>query len=190
MRTSAAGRFELSLSAGSLIRLLIVSYFIASGLGIVEGTDFSILLSSISPGLWADTAAKAIVISLSLLILTKRLCRPAALLMALLVFWSSYVAMMEQPGGSHLSSFWRDLALIGALMLTYGHSSNELNIGFKTILGNGLGSAPAHGDQLSRDQNPERSVAAIAGHQQPSVRHPKRVKTEIYRTDFEAVRSS
>ena len=45
--------------------------------------------------------------------------RGSALLLGTVTFWASYLKMIELGMEHELGAFWRDLALIAALMLTY-----------------------------------------------------------------------
>ncbi|QMU57585.1 MAG: hypothetical protein GKR98_04830 [Boseongicola sp.] len=123
MRTAAAKIFHQSISGHSLVRLLIVSYFMALSVGFIAGTDVSVLAAPIFPAPFDHILTSAIVFSLALMILIGRQRRLAALVLAVMLFWASYVIMLSNSLAHDLDAFWRDLALIGALILTY--SGNE-----------------------------------------------------------------
>ena len=106
------------LSGHAAVRLLIVSYFAALALHVIPGTDLSALLDPFLPPLAAEIATSALVLTFSTLILIGWHRRAAALLLALMTFWASYLGMLSAPV-AELGSFWRDLALVGALTMTY-----------------------------------------------------------------------
>ncbi len=102
-------------SAHFVVRVLIVSYFIALALGLIRGTDFSNLLTMFLPEMAAIYIARFIVLLLSGMILFGVGRRVGALLLSLALFWASYIALYA---GNDIGAFWRDLALIGGLLLT------------------------------------------------------------------------
>jgi hypothetical protein len=53
------------------------------------------------------------------LILIGRQVRPAALLLALFIFWSSFMASFGPTRLLGFAEFWRDLVLMSSLLLTY-----------------------------------------------------------------------
>lgn len=102
-------------SPRGIMRLLVLSYFIALSLGWIGGTPMIEFMFPVLPDLIAAHLMQAIILVLSALILVGIARRPAALVMSLIVFFSSYTALYT---GGDISPFWRDLALIGALLLT------------------------------------------------------------------------
>lgn len=122
MSAAAAQPEHLNQSAQNLVRILISSYFIAVSLGLIYGTDGSVLAESLLPGEHAGLIGNAVVFGLAYLVLMGIWLRPAALLLALTMFWSSYIANFGAEGPLAVGEFWRDLALIGALFLTYAQS--------------------------------------------------------------------
>lgn len=113
---------QLNQSGQNLVRILIASYFIAISLGMISGTDGSYLARQIVPEPFATYMGKTMVFSLAYLVMMGIWLRPAALLLALTTFWSSYIANFGPEGPLAIGDFWRDLALIGALFLTYAQS--------------------------------------------------------------------
>ncbi|MXQ07196.1 hypothetical protein GQ651_04995 [Alphaproteobacteria bacterium GH1-50] len=106
------------LSGHSTVRLLIVSWFVALALHLIPGTDMSALLDPFLPSAAAEMLTSAVILTLSAMIVIGLQRRAAALLLALLTFWASYIGMISAPVHA-LGAFWRDLALIGALVMTY-----------------------------------------------------------------------
>jgi uncharacterized membrane protein YphA (DoxX/SURF4 family) len=113
---------NLNQSGQNLVRILIASYFVAVSLGMISGTDGSTLAQQILPEPFATFIGKAVVFTLAYLVMMGIWLRPAALLLAITTFWSSYIANFGPQGPLAIGDFWRDLALIGALFMTYAQS--------------------------------------------------------------------
>ncbi len=113
---------RLNQNGQNLVRILISSYFIAVALGLIEGTDGSVLMAVFLPPGLAEFAGSALVFALAYLVLMGVWMRPAALLLGLVLFWSSYIINFGPQGPMEVGDFWRDLALVGALMMTYNGS--------------------------------------------------------------------
>ena len=109
-------------SPRGIMRLLVLSYFIALSLGWIGGTPMIEFMFPVLPDVIAAHLMQAIILVLSGLILIGIGRRPAALIMSLIVFFSSYSALYT---GGDISPFWRDLALIGALLLTADFNKAE-----------------------------------------------------------------
>ncbi len=116
---------SIGFQAQNLSRILIASYFMAVSLGLVAGTDGTALIHWFIPDPLAGSISAAIIFALALLVMTGIWLRPAALLLALVLFWSSYLTLIGGSARSGVDMFWRDLALIGALFLTYAQSSRR-----------------------------------------------------------------
>ncbi len=119
MNTQSEDRVQFNSSVQGLLRILIASYFLAVGLNIIPGTDFTALTGLIAPPRVASVLAAIIVFSLAYMVMIGYRTRAAAMLLGLMTFFASYVAMIELGVQRELGAFWRDLALIAALMLTY-----------------------------------------------------------------------
>jgi uncharacterized membrane protein YphA (DoxX/SURF4 family) len=107
---------NLNQSGQNLVRIVIASYFVAVSLGFIPGTAALPLTEPFLPEPYAEAASTAIVFATAYLVLIGAWLRFSALLLATVLFWSSYI---ENAGAGNLEGFWRDLALIGALILTY-----------------------------------------------------------------------
>ncbi len=107
---------HLSQSGQNLVRIVIASYFLAVSLGLIPGTVAWPLTAPFLPEPYADLAGKAVIFTTAYLVLVGAWLRVSALLLATVLFWSSYIVNV---GNNNLEGFWRDLALIGALILTY-----------------------------------------------------------------------
>ncbi|QBY00453.1 DoxX family protein [Rhodophyticola sp. CCM32] len=124
MVQGTANRVTNGKTAQNLLRILIASYFLAAALQLIPGTDLTPLTSRVMPpGLDAALAA-AIVFGLAYLVMIGVWMRGAALLLGLMTFFASYIKMLELGLQEELGDFWRDLALIAALMLTYADKSH------------------------------------------------------------------
>lgn len=115
----AASRSQLGQTGQNLIRVLIASYFIAVASGLITGTTATVLTLALVPPAFAATAASALVLVLAFLVLMGIWLRPAALLLSMIIFTASYIGNLLPGNPLAIAEFWRDLALIGALMLTY-----------------------------------------------------------------------
>jgi len=104
-----------NVSTHSVARLLIVSYLVALSLNLIDGAKLSYLFAPFLDDAPARLIAQVLVISLSGMVLLGVGRRVAALLLSLVLFWASYLTMYM---GNDLGAFWRDLALIGGLLLT------------------------------------------------------------------------
>lgn len=191
MRKAAARRFEITLSAKSVTRFLIASYFMGVGVGVFEGARADILLQPLMPPDSARIFSAVLVAGLALLVMLRREPRIASLLLALVIFWASYRAMMIQAGPQHLAAFWRDLAMIGGLLLASRPSVSGLTIDLMALMAGMRGRlrrllpATAPHDMPVTDP----TIRESANTRQPSSEaHPKRVRSELYRQDFEVAR--
>lgn len=175
----AATHMQDILTGHFVVRLLIVSYFIAHALGLIGGTDLSVLAASLLPPLAANVVSGFFVLGLSVMILFGFHRRLAALLLAIMLFWSSYLGLINPNGLSDISGFWRDLALIGALLLTYADAqTNTFSSDYRTLpQGGRIGGVAKSGDASFANRQASRSEAAM-----PS-------KTPFHE-DFEIVRAS
>ncbi|MCT8160503.1 hypothetical protein [Pseudoruegeria sp. SHC-113] len=101
------------------VRLIIASYFIAIAVGVLPSENGQALFATVLPEKYAAAAVSGFVFSTALLVFLGRQMRLAALLLANYVFWSSLVANFVLEGPINIVEFWRDLVMVGALMLTY-----------------------------------------------------------------------
>lgn len=173
----------------NVVRILISSYFIAFAIGVFPGTDVSVLLDQFLPA-WISTFLTHLgVFTLAVMILTGVQRRAAALLLAIMVFWASYMILMSGPTVDVLGNFWRDLALIGALIMTYADADSGY-----------VGPGPAFIRSISRrggtigddDRPTSRTMSMIRRMSRPSPQiDPKTAaEQERYREDLSAARAS
>jgi uncharacterized membrane protein YphA (DoxX/SURF4 family) len=103
----------------NVVRILIASYFIAVSTGLISGTNLVALTRFFLPEHAAGAVAAVALFTMGFLVLTGVFLRVTAMLLALTLFWSSFIAAFQAPSYAAIGDFWRDLALIGALILTY-----------------------------------------------------------------------
>jgi ABC-type amino acid transport system permease subunit len=101
MARKPARKIDFNDAAQMSVRMLIASYFMATAVGSIPGADTGALLAPLLNEPLSRVVAGSIVFTLATMVLIGKQTRLAALLLGLL-------------------TFWRDMALIAALMLTYG----------------------------------------------------------------------
>ena len=100
-----------------IARILILSYFAALATGLIEGAELSRLAAPFLSEPDATYLMGGVVVGLALLVLFGVFRRPAALILSLVLFFASYMTMFAT---GDLTGFWRDLALIGGLLMSAG----------------------------------------------------------------------
>ncbi len=103
--------------ASHITRILILSYFVALALGLIQGAEIQRLTAPFLPAPMAQYSIGIVVILLAFMVLVGIFRRPAALVLSLVLFFSSYMTMFAT---NDLTGFWRDLALIGGLLMSAG----------------------------------------------------------------------
>ena len=119
MQDTPSRSVEITHNAQSWLRILIASYFIAVALRLIPGTDFALLLGLIADRGTANLLAAISVFSLAYMVMIGCCLRVAALLLSLMTFFAAFVGYVGPQGSGDLAAFWRDLAMVAALMLTY-----------------------------------------------------------------------
>ena len=119
MATQRLNANHLQHSGQNLTRILVASYFLAVGLYLIPGTTGTAFFSFFMPDAYAMFMASASMFTLGFLVLIGMWIRPAALLLGTLVFFSSFLNYLAAAEFENIGAFWRDMALIGALILTY-----------------------------------------------------------------------
>ena len=117
-----AARGRPAISAQFVVRLLIVSYFVALSLGLTQGAELRKLSDPFLPANLSHYAMRALILTLSGMVLFDVQRRAAALILSVFVFWSSYLAIFL---GGNIGEFWLNLALIGALLHIGGLGAEE-----------------------------------------------------------------
>ena len=179
MSNIAAIRKSQIFSGHSAVRLLIVSYFIALALELINGTDLTVLATPFMPEVFAKIVSGLGVVGLSAMILLDYHRRLAALLLAIVLFWCSYLATLSPSGLEDIGSFWRDLALIGALLLTYADAEGDK-------LAPAYGTLP-QGGRIAADMGFE---ASTQSEKPRSLRSGEAPPKALFREDFDIVRAS
>lgn len=150
----------------TITRLLVVSFFIALSLGLISGVDIKLLATPFLPETIAEYTMRGLMLVLSILVLVGVFRRPAALILALMVFWPSYMTLFS---GGDVSAFWRDLALIGGLIMSAAE-------GRKTVV-------------ETADAETENHIQPAANVTLASAPQPKTTDDGAYREDFNLVHS-
>ncbi len=120
---TSANSAAMNATAQKLLRIVIASYFLAVALNLIPGTNLAPLFGQALPVDVAEPLATMLVFTLAFLVMIGLYMRPAALILGLLTFFASYQAMLGLGVAGELGTFWRDLVLIAALMLTYGENA-------------------------------------------------------------------
>ncbi len=108
--------------AHAVARVLIASYFMARALGLIidpNGLVEFMAASEVPDYLrWPNAAFECLA---AVAIMIGFQTRMAAALLALFVFWSSFILNYAPGDLVALGAFWRDLAMIGGLLLLFSH---------------------------------------------------------------------
>lgn len=123
MTNPTAERITLNATAQNLLRIVIASYFLAVALNLIPGTSLTILAEQVLPIEVAEPLSAMAVFALAFLVMIGLYMRPAALVLGLMTLFASYLQMIELGVADELGTFWRDLVLIAALMLTYAENA-------------------------------------------------------------------
>ena len=103
----------------NLIRIVIGSYFMAIALGLITGIDPATLFIGLMPEQTARFSGVGLLFLISLCFMAGIKLRLAALMLVLFVLFSSFVENVLRQVTPDISSFWRDLTLACAVMLSY-----------------------------------------------------------------------
>jgi uncharacterized membrane protein YphA (DoxX/SURF4 family) len=120
MARKTARKIDFGDVAQLSVRMLIASYFMATAIGSIPGADTGALLSPLLTEPLSRVIGGSLVFTLATMILLGKQTRLAALILGLLTFYASYLQMVQIGIDHVLGAFWRDMALVAALMLTYG----------------------------------------------------------------------
>jgi uncharacterized membrane protein YphA (DoxX/SURF4 family) len=123
MTNPTAERITLNATAQNLLRIVIASYFLAVALNLIPGTSLTVLAEQVLPAEVAGPLSAMVVFALAFLVMVGLFMRPAALVLGLMTLFASYLQMIELGVADELGTFWRDLVLIAALMLTYAENA-------------------------------------------------------------------
>ncbi len=147
--------------ANAAARVLIASFFIAVALGVVVDPNAIIksdALSGMPNYLRWPSATFEMIAALSILLGFQT--RMSVALLALYVFWSSFIFNYIPSNDLAIGSFWRDLAMIGGLLLLFAHGTGRFSIDYYLV-------------REDMDEDNETSVQNMAdiaqGHTEPAV---------------------
>jgi len=117
----ATARDKNVLSSGelTLARVLIASYFLANGLGLTDGVSLAPVFAPVFGDSIAAFFSHVILFAMGVLVLLRAALRQVALTAAGLLIAVHFITF-AQTGLVDGQSVWRDIALVGALVLTYG----------------------------------------------------------------------
>ena len=170
MTHGTADRVVFNIAAHTTLRVLIASYFLAVALQLIPGTDLSVLFSSVIPAPYDAASATGLVFLCSFLIMLGMATRVAALLIALMTMFASYLWMVTLGVHDELGAFWRDVALIAALLLTYADPDPARRrrrlLVHRTIVPRRVGAIPEGSAESIRNQR--RDANAQRQGQQPA----------------------
>ncbi len=129
MKGAATKQQHMEEFAHATARILIASYFVAESIGlIIDPNSMGQFLSkSQIPGylLWPNAGFELIA---SLAILVGFQTRTAAALLALYLFWTGFILNYKPGDPVAIGAFWRDLAMIGGLLMLCSHGRGRYAI--------------------------------------------------------------
>ncbi len=115
--------------AHAVARILIASYFLARASGMIidpNGMGQFLAEAAVPDYLRWPNAGFELLAALAILIGFQT--RMAAALLALYLFWSSFILNYNPGDAVAIGAFWRDLALIGALLMLFSHGRGRYAI--------------------------------------------------------------
>ncbi len=108
--------------AHAAARVLIASYFIAKSIGLIidlTSMDQFLAVAEVPEYLRWPNAGFELVAALAIMVGFQT--RMAAALLALYLFWSSFILNYSPGDPVAIGAFWRDLAMIGGLLMLCSH---------------------------------------------------------------------
>ena len=108
---------RMSRTVLSVVRILIASYFLATATGLIFDQTSRTFLDGVLVESHAQLIATIYLFVTAFAIMVGFIVRPAALLLSVYVFWSGFVDFSTSMEAAALSAFWRNMALLGALLL-------------------------------------------------------------------------
>lgn len=115
----------LNQSGLNLIRIVIGSYFVAVSLDLVSGVNQKALFLPFFPTNVADLIGSTILCVASFTFMLGLSLRQTALALALFVFCSSLIHNFLLLEFEDISAFWRDVALVCAIILNYSNMNRH-----------------------------------------------------------------
>jgi len=122
----ASNKANVQEFAHATARVLIASYFMAKALGLIidpTGMEHILAISHVPDYFrWPNTGFEFLA---ALAIMVGFQTRTAASLLALYLFWSSFILHYTPSDPIAIGIFWRDLAMIGGLLLLFSHGRGK-----------------------------------------------------------------
>lgn len=114
-------------AAHTIARVIIASYFLAKSIGLIfDPNSFDIVFASTPIPEYFRWPEMTFQFAAALFILVGFQTRLAAALLAMHVFWSSFIFNYVPGDPVAISAFWKDLALIGGLIMLFSHGRGAL----------------------------------------------------------------
>jgi len=119
---------QLGSTEHNMARVLIAFYFIAVAAGFADGVSLDPLFGTFLSAPIAHIASSVVLFAMGFLVLIGGMLRGVALLTAGLLM-ASYVLTAAKTGDWQVpSTIWRDIALVGALILTYAQGVTRTSV--------------------------------------------------------------
>jgi len=125
MMTPITDTPTLGKHALALIRLIISSYFIAIGLGLIDGISPGIVFRIWMDPHLAEFLGDSIMLGASLFIFFGLYLRFSCLYLAMLVLSATLVQNVFWNGLQNVDALWRDVVMVSVLLLIYGSLSRR-----------------------------------------------------------------
>ena len=140
----------------SVVRILIASYFLASATGLIFEPASRTFLDAVLPSTEAQLVTTTYLFVTSFAIMVGVLVRPAALLLAVYIFWSGFLHYdLAEPAA--LAAFWRDMALLGAVLMiavTEQGAGTQVRVWRRSVAPRRISGAPEKRSQRPATPNP------------------------------------
>ena len=107
----------VSSTTQSTVRILIASYFLAIATGLVSDPVSHNFLPHVMDAETATLLTTLYLFPTAFLVMVGYAVRPAALLLAVYLFWASFVHFYHAPAAGALAVFWQNVALLAGLTL-------------------------------------------------------------------------
>jgi len=101
----------------SVVRILIASYFLATATGLIFEPASRTVFDAVLLKHHAQLVSTSYLFITAFAIMVGFVVRPAALLLAVYIFWSGFLHFDQMGTPEALAGFWRDMALLGAILL-------------------------------------------------------------------------
>ena len=123
----------------NVARIVIGSYFVAVSTGLVQGVDTGALFAPYLPTDLAEQAGAALLMAAAIVFMSGLVLRLSALMLALFVLFSSLAQNQFLFGAQGVSAYWRDVALVCAVLLSYSAHRSRGMRGARRLPGPGNG---------------------------------------------------